>query len=244
MPGLDVGAHLLQDEGDDGRLHGQEEDIAALHCVLVANREVHSHFLQRFGDKRDRSGPGRPGRGAPPPGPRHLAALTRSLLTVGRSVSGELAVILCAARTPAKDTVCQPERSAPSAPCPPATRNRPAPTCRREAAGQGEGELPRADEPHTHCRCRATPPAPAPPPSTWLRAQGGKAARRDVGAQPIGERRGGAAPALRHPADGGGARGAVLATDWGNRRPVLHHSPPAGPPPVPPRAARRRRAPA
>ena len=44
---LDVRPHLVQDEGDDGGLHGQEEDVAALHRVLVAHREVHAHFLQR-----------------------------------------------------------------------------------------------------------------------------------------------------------------------------------------------------
>lgn len=66
VPGLDVGAHLLQDEGDDGRLHGQEEDIAVLHRVLVAHREVHSHFLHpvwgetgtlRLGTAREGSAP-------------------------------------------------------------------------------------------------------------------------------------------------------------------------------------------
>lgn len=43
---LDVGPHLVQDEGNDGGLHGQKEDVAALHRVLVAHSEVHTHFLQ------------------------------------------------------------------------------------------------------------------------------------------------------------------------------------------------------
>ncbi|XP_056362263.1 collagen alpha-1(I) chain-like [Oenanthe melanoleuca] len=74
------------------------------------------------------------------------------------------------------------------------------------------------------------------------RAHGGEAARRDGGAQPIREQRGGAAPALRHSTGGGGAGSAELASDWRNRRPVLHHSPPAGPPAAPLRSARRRHA--
>lgn len=103
MSGLDVGAHLLQDEGDDGGLHGQEEDVAALHRVLVAHREVNAHFLHRLGTNGTavpRAARGGAVAARPPPLARS-PSLTRSPLTVGRSVSGELAVILCAARTPA-----------------------------------------------------------------------------------------------------------------------------------------------
>lgn len=110
MAGLDVGAHFLQDEGDDGGLHGQEEDIAALHRLLVAHREVHAHFLRRVGRNGTAVAWGCPPGGAPPPAPRRPPALTRSSLTVGRAVSGELAVILCAARTPANGTARQPGR--------------------------------------------------------------------------------------------------------------------------------------
>lgn len=115
MAGLDVGAHFLQDEGDDGGLHGQEEDIAALHRVLVAHREVHAHFLQRSGRNRGRCQPGAARRGER----RRPPSLTRSPLTVGRSVSGELAVILCAARTPANGTARQPQRLGAAIPAPP-----------------------------------------------------------------------------------------------------------------------------
>lgn len=46
MPGLDIGPNLVQDEGDDVWLHGQEQDIAVPHCLLVAPGQVHPHLLQ------------------------------------------------------------------------------------------------------------------------------------------------------------------------------------------------------
>ena len=46
MPGLDVSPDLVQDEGDDVWLHGQEEHVAVLHGLLVVVCEVHPHLLQ------------------------------------------------------------------------------------------------------------------------------------------------------------------------------------------------------
>lgn len=46
MPGLDVGPDLIQDEGDDVRLHGQEQDVAVPHRLLVAPRQVHPQLLR------------------------------------------------------------------------------------------------------------------------------------------------------------------------------------------------------
>lgn len=46
VPVLDVGTDLVQDEGDDVRLHGQEEHVAVLHCLLVAGGQVHPHLLR------------------------------------------------------------------------------------------------------------------------------------------------------------------------------------------------------
>ena len=46
MPSLNVSGNLIQDEGDDVWLHGQEEYIAVLYSLLVVGREVHPHLLQ------------------------------------------------------------------------------------------------------------------------------------------------------------------------------------------------------
>lgn len=46
MPGLDVSPNLVQDEGDNVWLHGQEQDVAVPHCLLVASGQVHAHLLQ------------------------------------------------------------------------------------------------------------------------------------------------------------------------------------------------------
>lgn len=42
---LDVGPNLVQDEGDDVRLHGQEEHVALADRLLVAGGHAHPHFL-------------------------------------------------------------------------------------------------------------------------------------------------------------------------------------------------------
>ena len=39
MPGLDVSPDLVQDEGDDVWLHGQEQDITVPDCLLVLLQE-------------------------------------------------------------------------------------------------------------------------------------------------------------------------------------------------------------
>ena len=46
MPGLDVSPDLVQDEGDDVWLHGQEQDVTVPDRLLVAPGQVHTHLLQ------------------------------------------------------------------------------------------------------------------------------------------------------------------------------------------------------
>lgn len=114
-------------------------------------------------------------------------------------------MILCAARIPANGTACQRQRL--GGPAPPA----PEPTCRREAPGQGEGELPGADEPHAHGGCsgcsgsRSPDPVPAAPAaSTWPRAaQRGGAAWQRGGAPARSKSVGGGAGPRRPPSNQG-----------------------------------------
>lgn len=47
MAVLDVWSNLIQDKGDDVRLHGQKEHVALTDGLLVAGCQVNPHFLQR-----------------------------------------------------------------------------------------------------------------------------------------------------------------------------------------------------
>lgn len=52
MPLLHVGPNLIQDEGDDVRLHSQEQNVTVPYGVLIASGQIHAHPLQ---EKRTQS---------------------------------------------------------------------------------------------------------------------------------------------------------------------------------------------
>lgn len=92
---LDVWSNLIQNKRDDVGLHSQEEHVALTDRLFVAGRQVHPHSLHTK-EKLRTSLHHLPFR-------LHTTTqddLTLSPATVGRSVSGELAVILCVAITP------------------------------------------------------------------------------------------------------------------------------------------------
>lgn len=107
MTVLDVRPNLIQDKWNDVRFHSQKEHIALIDSLFVASCQVHPHFLQRgIWDRSGDSGEMIEGTlmflfHFPSHDNRQKAHfLTLNPVTVGRSVSGELAVILCAAITP------------------------------------------------------------------------------------------------------------------------------------------------
>lgn len=56
MPVLDIGANLIQDEGDDVWFHSQEEHITVAHSLSVVGCQVHPHPLQECKDTQLASG--------------------------------------------------------------------------------------------------------------------------------------------------------------------------------------------
>lgn len=46
VPVLNVSTNFIQDEGDDVRLHSQEEHITVVHCLFVVGCQVHPYLLQ------------------------------------------------------------------------------------------------------------------------------------------------------------------------------------------------------
>lgn len=99
---LNVGPNFIQYKRDDVRFHSQEQDITFVYCLLVAGGEINaqflkkkqiiSTFLKKISDGNSKY--------APIEMIQNSSLLTRSWWTVGRSVSGELAVILWIAITP------------------------------------------------------------------------------------------------------------------------------------------------
>lgn len=106
MTVLNVWPNLIQNEGDNVGLYSQKEHITLVDGLFVTCCQVHSHFLQEK-SKKDRgtchencrcSDVKR--RGRTDITITMWKLLTLSPNTVGRSVSGELAVILWVAITP------------------------------------------------------------------------------------------------------------------------------------------------
>lgn len=46
VPVLNISTNFIQDEGDDVRLHGQEEHVTVVHCLFVVGCQVHPYLLQ------------------------------------------------------------------------------------------------------------------------------------------------------------------------------------------------------
>lgn len=103
MTVLDVWPNLIQNEGDNVGLYSQKEHITLVDGLFVTCCQVHSHFLQEKRKKKTEVLVMKTAEAGRETGDITITMrklLTLSPDTVGRSVSGELAVILCVAITP------------------------------------------------------------------------------------------------------------------------------------------------